>query len=163
MTVWRICKGLFVRNAFSGEGAAAYGGRWNSPGTPMVYTAGAQSLAALEILVHIADPNDLADLDYIMIPVDLDEGLIMDAPKLPGNWRAYPAPPSTMKLGDLWAAGKASLALRVPSVIIPAESNYLLNPAHPHFGKLAIGKARPFAFDRRLAPSSIPRKRKRQP
>jgi RES domain-containing protein len=127
----------------------------------MVYTAGAQSLAALEMLVHTADPNDLVDLDYIMIPVEIDGGMILDPPKLPANWRTYPAPPSTMKLGDLWAQGKASVALRVPSVIIPAESNYLLNPAHSLFKGLAFGKPRAFAFDNRLAQQPIPRRRKR--
>ena len=160
ITVWRICKRQLLRNAFSGEGAATNGGRWNSPGTPMVYTAGAQSLAALEILVHTADPNDLVDLEYVMVPVEVGEPMIIDPPKLPGNWRTYPAPPSTMKLGDLWAESKASVVLRVPSVIIPTEWNYLLNPAHPHFGKLTMGKARPFAFDNRLAQSRIPRRRK---
>ncbi len=152
ITVWRICKKDFIRHAFSGEGAAANGGRWNPPGTPMVYTAGAQSLAALEMLVHMADSNDLVEVDYVMVPVEVDETLIIDPPRLPRNWRMYPAPPSTMKLGDLWAAGKASAVLRVPSAVIPAESNYLLNPAHPDFGRLAIGKPRAFAFDAHLAP-----------
>jgi len=160
ITVWRICKRQLLRNAFSGEAAAATGGRWNAPGTPIVYTAATQSLAALEILVHTADPNDLVDLDYVVIPVELDGHLILDPPKLPKNWRTYPAPPSTMKLGNLWAASKASVALRVPSVIIPAESNYLLNPAHPHFQKLPIGKPHSFKFDNRLTQSPAPRSRK---
>ena len=161
IVVWRICKRQLLRNAFSGEGAAATGGRWNSPGTPMVYAAGTQSLAALEILVHTADPNDLVDLDYVVIPVELDEAMILNPPKLPRGWRTYPAPPSTMKMGDLWAGKKASLALRVPSVVIPTESNYLLNPAHPQFRKLTIGKAQSFTFDNRLAQSPSPQKRKR--
>ena len=127
----------------------------------MVYTAGAQSLAALEILVHIADPNDLVDLDYVVIPVELDDLMILDPPKLPRDWRTYPAPPSTMKLGDLWTENKTSVALRVPSVIIPSESNYLFNPAHPHFQKLVIGKPQAFTFDNRLAQSHGPRRRKR--
>jgi len=127
----------------------------------MVYAAGAQSLAALEILVHIADPNDLVDLDYVVISVELDDLMILDPPKLPRDWRTYPAPPSTMKLGDLWTGTKASVAFRVPSVIIPSESNYLLNPAHSHFQKLVIGKPQGFTFDNRLAQSPTPRRRKR--
>jgi len=114
----------------------------------MVYTAATQSLAALEILVHTADPDDLRD--YVVMPVELDEGLVIEGPKLPRNWRSYPAPPSTMRLGDKWATGKASVGLRVPSVIIPSEWNYLLNPMHPEFGKLRIGKGERFAFDSRL-------------
>ena len=149
--VWRICKKQFLRSAFSGEAAGANGGRWNSPGTPMVYTAFSQSLAALEILVHTADPSDLVDLDYVVVPVRVDDAMILDVPKLPTDWRAYPAPLSTMKLGDRWAAETMSLVLRVPSAIVNAESNFLLNPAHKDFGKLGIGKPRAFTFDRRLA------------
>ena len=155
ITVWRICTKQHVRSAFSGEGAATNGGRWNSPGTSVVYTAGTQSLAALEILVHTADPNDLVDLGYLAIPVGLDEEKIADVPKLPRNWKTYPAPLATMKLGDAWIAAKTSVALRVPSVVIPAESNFLLNPGHPDFHGLRIGKPIAFAFDQRLA--SLPK------
>jgi RES domain-containing protein len=117
----------------------------------MVYTAESQSLAALEILVQTADPNDLVDLDYVAIPVELDERMIDEAAKIPSDWRGYPAPHSTMKIGDQWVRAKSSLALRVPSAIIPAEWNYLLNPAHLDFSKLRIGKPLSFDFDRRLA------------
>ena len=88
-----------------------------------------QSLAALEMLVHTADPNDLDELDYVAIPVELDERMINAAAKFPRDWRSYPTPHSTMKIGDRWALAKSSLTLRVPSAIIPAEWNYLLNPA----------------------------------
>jgi len=159
ITAWRICTRARLANAFSGEGAAVNGGRWNSPGTRVVYTASFQSLAALEMLAHTADPNDLIDLDYVVVPVEIDEGLIMEPPRLPRNWRTYPAPPSTMKLGDLWARNRDSAALRVPSVIIPAEPNFLLNPLHPDFEKFRIGKPEAFAFDSRLGPSPGARKR----
>lgn len=117
----------------------------------MVYTTESQSLAALEILVHAADPNDLVDLDYVAIPLELDERMIIQAAKLPRYWRSYSAPHSTMKIGDPWALAKSSLALRVPRAIIPAEWNYLLNPAHPDFSKLSIGKPLSFDFHSRLA------------
>jgi len=91
--------------------------------------AEAQSLAALEMLVHTADPNDLVELDYVATCVELDERMINAAAKFPRDWRSYSAPHSTMKIGDRWALAKSSLTLRVPSAIIPAEWNYLLNPA----------------------------------
>ena len=150
-TVWRICTKKHVRNAFSGEGAATFGGRWNSPGTPMVYTAESKSLAALEILVHTSGPNDLVDLEFVVIPVDLEEFMVMDILKLPRNWNTYPAPLSTMKLGDSWIRVKESLVLKVPSVVIPSEWNYLFNPIHPDFSKLRIGKPQLFTFDKRLS------------
>ncbi len=159
ITVWRICTKQHVRNAFSGEGAATNGGRWNSLGTSVLYTAGTQSLAALEILVHTADPNDLIDLGYLAIPVGLDEEKIADVSKLPRNWKTYPSPLATMRLGDAWIAAKTSVALRVPSVVIPAESNFLLNPGHPDFQGLRIGKPIAFAFDQRLGSSPrLPRR-----
>ncbi|MBI2497892.1 MAG: RES domain-containing protein, partial [Opitutae bacterium] len=45
-------------------------------------------------------------------------------------------------------------ALRVPSVVVPGEFNYLLNPAHPDFKRVKIGKPEPFSFDPRLAPAA---------
>ena len=70
-----------------------------------------QSLAALEMLVHTADPNDLVELDYVAISVELDERMINAAAKFPRDWRSYPAPHSTMKIGDRWALAKPLLAL----------------------------------------------------
>jgi RES domain-containing protein len=153
ITVWRICTKGQARKAFSGEGAAAYGGRWNSPGTPVVYTAGSRSLAALEILVNTMDPKDLVDLWYVAIPAAVNEEMIAGPPRLPRNWKSYPAPMDTMRLGDAWAAAQGSVVLRVPSVVIPAEWNYLLNPSHPDFPQIVTGKAEAFRFDSRLLPN----------
>jgi len=61
-----------------------------------------------------------------------------------------PPPAATRTIGDTWAREKRSAILAVPSVIIPEELNYLLNPAHPDFRKIAIGKPAPFSFDLRL-------------
>ncbi len=150
ITAWRIVKQKNEKTAFSGEGARLYGGRWNSPGTALVYTAQSQSLAALEMLVHL----DSADLlgGYVFLDVIIDEPMItaLDVATLPKNWRAEPAPRKLQALGDDWIAAGTSVALRVPSSIIPAESNYILNPKHPDFAKLQIGKATPFRYDPRL-------------
>ena len=154
ITVWGICAKRHLRNAFSGEGAAANGGRWNSPGTPVIYTAATQSLAALEILVNTADTNDLVDLGFVAIPFELDDNAIGDITRLPRNWKSYPAPLSTMRLGDAWILAKSSVALRVPSVVIPNDSNYLINPAHADFNSSRVGKPNTFNFDRHLAPGT---------
>lgn len=147
---WRICKARLARTAFSGEGAFLYGGRWNSPGVRVIYTAGSQSLAALEALVHTGDANDLVNLEFVAVPVEIDEATIAKIEKLPKNWAVYPAPPVTANLGDEWSASGRSCVLRVPSAVIRAEWNYLINPMHPDFPKLRIGKAVPFRFDPRL-------------
>ena len=151
ITAWRIVKQKNEKTAFSGEGARLYGGRWNSPGTGLVYTAQSQSLAALEMLAHL----DSADLlgQYVFFDVTIEDSMVavLDPSSLPKNWRAEPPPNKLRLLGDAWADAATSVALRVPSSIIPAESNYLLNPKHLDFAKLQIGKAVPFRYDARLA------------
>lgn len=139
-----------MKDAFTGEGARRFGGRWNSPGHAVVYSAQSQSLAALEILVHVDSENLL--LKYVAIPVTIKKSLIrsVDASRLPRHWRAYPAPSATRLLGDQWVINRESAVLQVPSVVIPDESNYLLNPLHPDFGELIIGAPKAFKYDWRL-------------
>jgi RES domain-containing protein len=147
---WRIVLRRFAKSAFTGEGARLFGGRWNSPGRPVVYTAQSQALAALEILVHLDSEKLLRH--YLAIPVTIPPHLIehLSPSSLPKNWRAYPAPRSTHAIGDSWLSRASAPALQVPSVVIPSESNFLLNPAHPQFAKLRLGKPVPFRFDPRL-------------
>lgn len=149
-TAWRITKRRHAGTAFSGTGARRYGGRWNSPGIPVVYTSESQSLAVLEILVHLQAPVLLEK--YVLIEVGIDEALIndLDRSRLQRNWRAEPAPVQLRNIGDEWVRNGSSVALRVPSALVPAENNFLLNPAHTDFEKLIIGKPVPFSFDERL-------------
>lgn len=146
---WRIVKEKHAATAFSGEGAAKTGGRWNSRGVPVVYTSCTKALAALESLVHL---NPAVLFKYIAIGIKFDEALveIIRAKALPAGWQTQPPPPSTQAIGDAWAKEMRSAILQLPSVIIPGEPNYLLNPAHPEFKKMSIGKPEPFAFDPRL-------------
>jgi RES domain-containing protein len=151
VTAWRITKRKYKDAAFTGAGARKYGGRWNSPGTAIVYTAETQSLAILEMLVHLETPDLLPE--YVLIGVEIDESLVreLDRSKLPRNWRAQPAPLELRKFGDEWLAAGNSAVLRVPSALVPGESNFLVNPAHPDFSKLTIRDAISFALDERLA------------
>jgi len=146
---WRIVKEKHANTAFDGEGAWRYGGRWNSTGTRIIYTSATLSLAALESLVHLNPP---VKFKYVAIPIEFDDALLESIPVggLPAEWTEEPPPPSTKQIGDLWVKEARSTVLELPSVIIPAEPNYLLNPAHPDFNKIRIGKPVPFAFDPRL-------------
>ena len=150
ITAWRIVKSRHVAGAFSGEGARRFGGRWNSKGTPLVYTAGSQALAALEMLVHL-DTAELLEL-YRPIPITFDATMVsnVDRKSLPANWKRSPTPRAVRLIGDEWIASGRSLMLRVPSVIVPEESNYLVNVLHPDFHRLSIGRTRSFRFDTRL-------------
>ncbi len=158
LVVWRFVQRRFAKEAFTGEGARRFGGRWNSPGRAVVYTAQSQALASLEILVHLDSENSLRN--YVAIPVTIEERLIMrlDAAKVPKNWRVYPAPRATRLLGDEWIVEQKSAVLQMPSVIVPTESNYLLNPLHPDFKSLIIGAPAAFAYDWRLAKGSEEKK-----
>jgi RES domain-containing protein len=151
ISAWRITKQKHAKSAFSGEGARIYGGRWNSPGTAMIYTAQSQALAVLEMLIHLDSPELLKRYSLFEVEMDLLYVAELDLSNLPRNWRANPTPAGVRALGDDWVASRRSVALRVPSALVPAESTFLLNPQHPDFSKLCIGKAVPFQFDPRLA------------
>ena len=146
---WRIVKAKHAATAFSGDGAAKTGGRWNSRGVPVVYTSSTKSLAALETLVHLNPP---VPFKYVVFRLQFDDALVENVPlnRLPAGWRVEPPPPSTKAIGDAWVREVRSAVLALPSVIIPGELNYLLNPAHPAFKRISIGKPERFAFDPRL-------------
>jgi RES domain-containing protein len=147
---WRIVKTKYAAQAFDGEGARLYGGRWNSHGVRMVYTSESLALAALEILAHLGRAGALAS--YSRCAVRFDKGLLtsLDRALLPDNWRAYPAPAELQVIGNRWIADGTSAVLEVPSVLVDTENNYLLNPLHPDFGSLVIEPPEPFDFDPRL-------------
>jgi RES domain-containing protein len=115
----------------------------------MVYTSATLSLAALETLVHLNPP---VAFKYVAIPIEFDEALVetVAAMDLPADWNEEPPPPSTAEIGDRWVRESRSAVLKLPSVIISAELNYLLNPAHSDFKRIHIGTPMPFSFDPRL-------------
>lgn len=145
---WRIVKAEHAATAFSGDGARLLGGRWTSIGVAVVYTAESAALATLEVLVHLRRMSRLPL--YVLIGCHFDDALVTDVRALPTNWRESPAPAELQKIGDEWVRSGRSAVLRVPSVIVPGEHNYLLNPAHPKFKKIAIGKPERFQLDTRL-------------
>jgi len=147
---WRIVPEDQAATAFDGEGARLYGGRWNSVGVSLVYASEHQSLAALEARVHI-DKTKMRTL-YKCFAFHFDEDLVevFRVGGLPKDWQQEPPPPSLQVLGDNWVKSGTSVILAVPSVVIPKELNYLINPKHPDFAKLKIEKPTDFAFDQRL-------------
>ena len=146
---WRIVKERHATSAFSGDGAAKTGGRWNSRGVPVVYASSTRALAALEILVHLNPP---VAFNFCAFSMQFDRELVekISRNQLPEDWRIEPPGPSTKIIGDLWVGEARSAVLELPSVIIPGESNYLFNPAHPGFRRVSIGKPEGFTIDPRL-------------
>lgn len=149
IAAWRTLRATYADSAFSGEGARLFGGRWNRVGTPVVYLAEHRSLAVLELLTQDPGATDLAGLLLASVAFDPSEVEHLEA--LPDDWDARPAPASTAALGTEWAESGRSLVLRVPSVVLPAESNYILNPRHPSAARLAYGAAAALSLDPRLA------------
>src|ERR1041385_9249962 len=145
---WRIVKEKHAASAFSGEGAAKTGGRWNSRGVAVVYTSSSRSLATLESLVHLNPPMTFK---YVAIRIKFDDALVEIFPvrNLPPGWRTEPPQPATKAIGDAWVRAARSVLLAVPSVIT-GDTNYLLNPGHRDFKMISVGKPEPFAFDPRL-------------
>jgi len=150
ITAWRIVRERHAATAFSGEGAKREGGRWNSEGTPVVYVAESRSLAALEMLVNLEDDELLRH--YRLVPATFSRMFVkeLSAAELPASWKRSPPPLSTQSIGDKRIASAESVVLRLPSAVMPAESNFLLNPAHRDFRKVELGLPQPFRFDRRL-------------
>lgn len=135
---WRLVKERWAEVAFDGEGARLGGGRWNSPGVAVVYLAGSLALAQLEVLVNL--PTDRLLDSYVAFRVRLPESLVetVRLADLPAGWRRDPAPRSSRAVGDLWVREQRSAVLCVPSAVVPAEPNYLVNPAHPGVKHLGI-------------------------
>tara|TARA_B100000378_G_scaffold71776_1_gene55127 strand:- start:2917 stop:3381 length:465 start_codon:yes stop_codon:yes gene_type:complete len=139
ISAYRLVKRKWLDTAFDGEGARRFGGRWNSRGKSCVYLAGSESLAMLEVMVHLDDYSLLRHYALLEVPLPGDQVLRLSEGALPGDWRDEPAPPSTAELGDEWLDGQSSVVLAVPSVVVPREWNYLLNAGHPDFERLAAG------------------------
>ena len=146
---WRIVKAEYADEAFTGEGAMLFAGRWHSAGTRIVYTSDSIAQATLEILVHI---RKMRVPEYRVIPCYFHEALVEELPvaSLPPNWFDPVAPVELRQFGDRWAHERASAVLKVPSAITLVEFNYLLNPEHPDFASVEIGEPRPFKLDYRL-------------
>jgi RES domain-containing protein len=145
---YRITKAKHSGTALSGEGARRAGGRWNDPGIPIVYCSLSLALAAMETFVHLTE--EAASLRFASLEIGLPAAQVEVLEKLPKGWQNEPPGAASMQIGTEWAKASRSLALRVPSALIPSEWNILLNPAHPDFAKLAVSKAKPFSFDPRM-------------
>lgn len=148
--VYRLCKRQHQDAALDGEGARRYGGRWNSTGRRVIYASESRALALLEILVHLEDEEALRE-GYVLFEITLPDQNILTLPRdLPDGWKDYPANPASKSIGDQWLASRASLALAVPSVLLPQESNILINPDHPDFADISVEGPFLFEVDSRL-------------
>lgn len=150
VTVWRIMDPKYAKTAFTGEGARLWGGRFNSQGTAAIYTSGSLSLALLENLVQTADRSLLKKKRLIkaIVPKSLIYAPSKD--DLPKSWNAIPAESNSRVFGDLWISQEKSAVLKVPSVVVPVEYNYVINPQHSQFEEIVIQPDQALPLDPRF-------------
>ena len=152
MIVFRISQELYIKD-LTGTGAKLYGGRWNSKGNPILYTAENRSLAMLETMVHAPQrimPQNLC-IATIFVPEDAPNR-IFKVDELPDGWRDYPAPGNLVNFGDAFLSGMEYLYIKIPSSVLKEEFNILINPLHPDMRMVRLEGSMPFQFDVRLFP-----------
>ncbi len=146
---YRLVAPKWASTALSGEGARLYGGRWNSPGRPMVYLSMSRALSALEQLVHLPTPESRR-IPRVILTVKIPTELIGGEFWPEEGWRDDPPGKGSTDQGDDWLLAASTVGVFTPSAIIPEEKNLLLNPLHPDFQKVVIIETKPFSFDPRL-------------
>ena len=151
MLIYRL--GTDRHPIWDGIGAALRGGRWNPPGAPVIYAAATQSLAMLERLVQGAELGG-ARLVEAEIPDDVPWDDLLRSP--PVGW-ADIGSPSAREAGAAWLAAEHTALLRVPSVVVPREANWIVNPAHPDAARIRVGPPEPLGWDPRLFGIPAPR------
>ena len=153
VSLWRIAveAPAYAAGDMSGAGAKASGGRWNSPGTAMIYTSVNIALAALETLSHIRTAALPFNRYLVRIDVPASVWALREPlDPLPGGWDAIPSGLAGRKAGDAWIAAARSPMLVVPSVIVPEEHNVLINPMHPETKKISATTAKRWHCDPRF-------------
>jgi len=136
---------------FSGIGAAMHGGRWNTKGHHMVYASQSRALATLEISVHLK--NTAALQAYSVCQILIPEGYCEEVTEadLPVGWDELVVNPLVAQSwGNAWLALGVTPVVKVPSVVLPTEWNYLLNPEHDQFSAIELGVIEAHPFDRRI-------------
>ena len=144
MVAWRLQDSRFP--LINSEGARLTGGRWNQPGTSVIYASEDMVLAAMEIIVHHGGIPDNYIGIRIGIPDDLETGLIDS----PAGWPDLVPDAITAEQGTRWVNSCAQAVLRAPSATMSVSGyNYVLNPAHPDFARISF-TFEPVRFDPRL-------------
>lgn len=150
MIVYRLVKDVY-RHELSGKGAEKYGGRWNSKGRQIIYTAESRALCTAEIAVHT--PLGIVPKNFYLQSIELPDTIGMNEIKssqLTNDWRNFPHEVSTKKIGDTFILESEYLVLKVPSAVIQDEYNYLINPLHRNYSNVKLVTIEEFRFDKRL-------------
>jgi RES domain-containing protein len=147
MIVYRITLAKYA----GGLHASGNPARWNSKDVKVIYTAASRALACLENVVHRTSRGLQENFRTLVIeiPGNLEIDMI-DKKDLTPGWHSFSSIPYTQRIGDEWVKAATAAILQVPSVIIPEEHNYILNPLHKDFATIKLLRSEPFEFDGRL-------------
>lgn len=149
MIVYRIGRSKFSKD-LSGEGARLNGGRWNRRLTACLYTSESRALAVLEYTVNVNIDDIPRALSMASLQIPEMPVLELSIEDLPGNWRTSPAPASTKDFGTALLKAAEYAIIKIPSAVIPAEYNYLLNPLHRDSALFSIASVEDFVYDVRI-------------
>ena len=145
--MYRICLAKYA-NALVASGIR---GRWNYKGTFVIYTAGSRALACLENVVHRSGEGLTENFRTLLIHIPDNLKIeTIPATALPANWKEISSYPACQAIAHEWYTKGESAVLKVPSAIIPEESNYILNTRHPDFSSIKIKAVEEFFFDPRI-------------
>lgn len=150
MILYRLCKSKYSHD-LTGSGAEKTGGRWNSKGIPVIYTCESRALCVTEIAVHT--PLGLLPKDYEIVSLDIPDEISVFKIRehdLPAGWRYYPHPSAARSLGDGLFKNNKFLIIKAPSVVVPGDFNFLINPRHQDSFLVKITSVGPFEFEKRL-------------
>ena len=152
LKIHRLGRAEYRISLWSGEGGLHVDGHWHIGGRRIIYAAQSLSLAQLEVLAHIPDRRQLPPL--VHGTAQIPEAVVIEVvevAQLPAHWRRVaPYAPDTQRIGMDWLQRQSSAVLKVPSAISDEEWNFLLNPAHPDFGKVVTAVPQDFSMDSRL-------------
>lgn len=150
MQIYRFGLKKFISD-ISGQGAKIYGGRWNSVGNSMLYTSYSPSLAMLEFTCNASGITKTIQTSLLTLKLDSKVKIeIITLNDLPANWQQVPSPDSLKVIGNNWLKSNKTLALKVPSAIMPLECNLLINSLHKDFFKLEIDNFVDMNIDSRI-------------
>lgn len=150
MRVFRLSKGKY-KNVLSGVRASLYGQRWNSKGTEIIYSASSRALAAWEVAVHVS--LNVLPKDYYMIEIEIpgDTSITeISEGDLPQDWNSIPDQGLCRVFGDEFIENNEFAVMKVPSVSVKGDFNYLINSFHEDFKRVSIISAKLFPFDPRI-------------
>lgn len=152
MQVFRITRKRYESQVLSGEGGRRVASRWNYKGDSIVYTSSSRSLSLLEMLVHM-DMEDMRKMDLLICEIHIPERLKIESipiQKLPEGWNRTPFNKGSQQYWRHFIEDRKAAVLRVPSVIIPEEWNYLIDPEHPDSKKIKVRSCNPLQVDARF-------------